>query len=98
MKKPIRWPKPKGFHLDDDSGLLIGNRIHRVVGGQVIGQQNVAGDVVNSFGVPGRRRPAAEKSREGQARGQGARETVGRQVGDPEVGCPPGCPRVGSWL
>jgi hypothetical protein len=63
MKKPIAWPKPPRFHLEDDSGLLIGNRIHRVVGGQVIGQQNVAGDVVNSFGAPSRRRPAKSKGR-----------------------------------
>jgi len=46
-----------------DHGLLIGNRIHRVVGGQVIGQQNASGDVVNAIGAPGRRRPARAKRR-----------------------------------
>jgi hypothetical protein len=75
MKKPISWPKPPGFHLEDDSGLLIGNRIHRVVGGQVIGQQNVAGEVVNSFGVPRRRRPARAKSRSNRKRAAKPRGT-----------------------
>ena len=62
-KKTLSWPKPADFDLDDDIGLLIGNRIHRVVGGQVIGQQNVTGDVVNSFGAPSQRRPVRAKRR-----------------------------------
>ena len=60
-KKTLSWPKPADFDLDDDIGLLIGNRIHRVVGGQVIGQQNVTGNVVNSFGAAPRRRLARTK-------------------------------------
>lgn len=61
-KKIVSWPKPKGFRLDDDSGLLIGNRIHRVVGGQVIGQQVVHGDAVNTFGAPGPAKPAKRRA------------------------------------
>ena len=64
MKKTQSWPKPPDCDLDDDIGLLIGNRIHRVVGGQVIGQQNVAGDAVTVFGSKPQKR-AAKKAKRG---------------------------------
>jgi len=64
MKKTTSWPKPPDFDLDDDIGLLIGNRIHRVTGGQVIGQMVVKGDAVNTFAVP----PAAPRKAKRKAR------------------------------
>lgn len=62
MKKTRSWPKPPDFDLDDDVGLLIGNRIHRIVGGQVIGQQNVRGNAVTVFGAPPKDERAKAKS------------------------------------
>lgn len=49
--------------MDDDIGLLLGNRIHRVVGGQVIGQQNVAGDAVTFFGSEPMKRAGKKTNR-----------------------------------
>ena len=52
-KQPQSWPKPADFELDDDTGVLIGNRIHRLVAGQVIGQQVIHGNSHTTFASPG---------------------------------------------
>lgn len=63
MKKPFPGPSPPDCDLDDDIGLLIGNRIHRMVGGQVIGQQNVSGDAMTVFGSEPKRLAAKKAGR-----------------------------------
>lgn len=51
-KQPKSWPKPADFELDDDVGVLIGSRIHRLVAGQVIGKQVIRGDSHTTFASP----------------------------------------------
>jgi hypothetical protein len=62
MKKKMSWPKPPDCDLDDDIGLLIGNRIHRVAGGMVIGQQVAQRDVVNTLGAPAKAKGVTQRA------------------------------------